>query len=55
MYFKNILILPFIIFVLLGFTSCDDAIVADHNMEKAADNFEIMRRAVFYNATSSIL
>lgn len=28
---------------------CTDATVADHNMEKAADNFEVMRRAVFYN------
>lgn len=30
-------------------SSCDDATVADHNMEKAADNFEVIRRAVFYN------
>lgn len=30
-------------------SSCTDASVADNNMEKAADNFEIMRRAVFYN------
>jgi len=29
---------------------CDDATVAKHNMRKAADNFEIMRRVVFYNS-----
>lgn len=27
----------------------DDATVARHNMTKAADNFELMRRIVFYN------
>lgn len=32
-------------------TGCgDDATVAKHNMKKAADNFEIMRRVVFYNS-----
>lgn len=35
--------------VLFSLSSCDDATVADHNMERAADNFEVMRRAVFYN------
>lgn len=32
-------------------TGCfsDDATVAKHNLAKAADNFEIMRRVVFYN------
>lgn len=29
--------------------SRDDATVARHNMTKAADNFELMRRIVFYN------
>ncbi len=28
----------------------DDASIAKHNMTKAADNFEIMRRVVLYNA-----
>ncbi|MBD1554673.1 hypothetical protein [Pseudomonas typographi] len=28
---------------------CDDASVASHNLSKAADNFEINRRVVFYN------
>ena len=33
------------------FTSCldDDASVASHNLSKAADQFEIYRRVVFYN------
>ena len=33
----------------LYISSCDDAMVADRNITKAADNFEIMRRIVFYN------
>ena len=34
----------------LAMTGCnDDATVARHNMTKAADNFELMRRIVFYN------
>lgn len=28
----------------------DDATIAKHNMTKAADNFEVMRRVVFYNS-----
>ena len=28
---------------------CNDADVASHNLSKAADNFEINRRVVFYN------
>ena len=33
----------------LALNSCDDAKIADYNMERAADNFEVVRRAVFYN------
>jgi len=29
--------------------ACDDATVASRNLSKAADNFEIARRVVFYN------
>ena len=37
-------------FVALSFlTACNDANVASHNISKAADNFEINRRVVFYN------
>lgn len=31
----------------------DDAQVASHNLKKAADNFEINRRVVFYNGITS--
>lgn len=35
---------------LLSLTGCmDDATVASHNTKKAADNFELNRRIVFYN------
>lgn len=35
----------------LGLSACfdDDAKVASHNLSKAADNFEITRRVVFFN------
>lgn len=33
----------------LGITGCSDAHVASSNLSKAADNFEINRRVVFYN------
>lgn len=34
---------------LLALTACNDAQVASSNLSKAADNFEIQRRIVFYN------
>ena len=34
---------------LLGLTACNDAQVASSNLSKAADNFQINRRIVFYN------
>ena len=40
-----------IILLTLFIVGCtDDASVAKRNMSKAADNFEIMRRVVFYNS-----
>lgn len=39
----------------LGATGCmdeDDADVASHNVSKAADNFEVNRRIVFYNGVT---
>ncbi len=33
----------------LALAGCDDAKVASQNLSKAADNFEIPRRIVFYN------
>ena len=41
---KMLLLLPFL--ALLG---CDDASIASRNLSVAADNFEILRRIVFYN------
>lgn len=42
----------FMFAAILMLTACgkDDAQVAKRNMAKAADNFEIVRRIVFYNA-----
>ncbi len=31
------------------FISCDDVDMASHNLSKAADNFEVVRRIIFYN------
>lgn len=37
----------------LGLAACqDDADTASYNLSKAADNFEIVRRVVFYNGIS---
>ena len=33
----------------VGLAACSDADVASHNLSKAADQFEINRRVVFYN------
>lgn len=33
----------------LGLSACSDADVASRNLSKAADNFEVARRIVFYN------
>lgn len=36
--------------MLLGVTACsNDADVVSHNLSKAADQFEVLRRVVFYN------
>lgn len=34
---------------LFALPSCDDAQVANHNLTKASDNFEVKRRVIFYN------
>ena len=46
--YKNGLILT-LLFVGFVFVGCDDAEIASRNLSKAADNFEIVRRIVFYN------
>ena len=48
---KKIFTLLMVIVMSIFFTACeDDAEIAKRNMAKAADNFEIMRRVVMYNA-----
>ena len=42
------LILLTVIFGVM-FIGCDDAEIASRNLSKAADNFEVVRRIVFYN------
>ena len=34
---------------IMGQKGCDDASIASHNLSKAADQFEVERRIVFYN------
>lgn len=46
---KAILFLSSLTLLVVGLTGCDDAVVASRNLSKAADNFEIERRIVFYN------
>lgn len=44
-------IIGLIVLSVVMLTGCgDDAMVAKYNMQKAADNFEVMRRVVFYNS-----
>lgn len=38
-----------ILIIIIVFTGCTDADVASNNLSKAADQFEIYRRVVFYN------
>ena len=47
---KNVSAAVMILMVGIALTACDDAKIAKQNMTKAADNFEIMRRVVMYNA-----
>ena len=47
---KNTIMLAVVIAALLFTTGCaTDSQVASHNLSKAADQFEIVRRVVFYN------
>lgn len=40
-----------VIAAIVGLAACqeDDARIASHNISKAADNFEVLRKVVFYN------
>lgn len=42
-------IVPFVIASSVVLAGCNDAQVASSNLSRAADNFEIVRRIVFYN------
>ena len=47
---RKVLALIAALLVAVTMAACEsDADVASHNLSKAADNFEIMRRVVFYN------
>lgn len=46
---NKLLILPFLCLPLMAGSCEDDATIAARNVSKAADNFEINRRVVFYN------
>lgn len=46
---KNLLLAVAAIPVLLALAGCNDADIASANLSKAADQFEINRRVVFYN------
>jgi hypothetical protein len=51
---KTILTTLLVLSSALFFTACsDDAKVASHNLSKAADNFEIDRRVIFYNGITN--
>lgn len=47
-YMKKLLFIPLLALFLLG-SGCSDADVASYNLSKAADQFQINRRIVFYN------
>ncbi|MCP4520965.1 MAG: hypothetical protein GY827_04605 [Cytophagales bacterium] len=46
---KLVLAISILVVSLFTFTGCTDADVASQNLRKAADQFEIYRRVVFYN------
>ena len=48
----TMLLWSFFAVVLMGQEECSDADIASENLSKAADNFEVMRRVVFYNGFS---
>ncbi|RPK29850.1 hypothetical protein [Paenibacillus xylanexedens] len=46
---KKIKLIPALLSLMLFLPACTDADVASSNLSKAADNFEINRRIIFYN------
>ena len=47
------LILTIILAFLVVFNGCDDSDIASRNISRAADNFEVLRRIVFYNGITN--
>lgn len=46
---KKFILIIVVLFSMIGFVGCSDADVASANLSKAADQFEVTRRIVFYN------
>lgn len=46
---KRVLLVLMVLIAALAMSGCSDAMIASQNLSKAADQFEIYRRAVFYN------
>lgn len=46
---RVLVLLMVTLLTIVGFTSCSDAEVAAENISRAADQFEVFRRVVFYN------
>jgi len=46
---KKISLVSILLGLVITLTACSDADVASQNLSKAADNFEVNRRVVFYN------
>jgi len=47
------ILLGICVLIVMLFSGCDDAKIASKNLSKAADNFEINRRVVFYNGITN--
>ena len=45
--------LAFLVLFIALISGCDDADVASYNVSKAASNFEVLRRVVFYNGITN--
>lgn len=46
---KKLLLIGLVLFSSMFVGGCDDATMVSKNLSKAADNFEVARRVVFYN------
>lgn len=46
---KKVLVVALLLLAAISMTGCSDADVASDNLSKAADNFEVQRRIIFFN------